>query len=291
MIQTIIRRKFQLLVLILGLGVLALVACGSDAATASPGNTTAGQQVTSADLSDLLRSQIGASSLQELIGGTANPQASTSTGIWVNGQGQASAEPDLAVLRLGVSAFANTVAEARSNAASQMGRVVEVLKAQAVADRDIQTTSFNINPRYTTLEVTKCLSPAELEGPKEEPQSSSVEATESSLEVEPVPVPPTAVVVEEISGEIRFSSPECVVERERVISGFEVTNQLTVKVRELDSVGGIIDEVVEAGRRPHPVPGSELHHRRHRGATEPSPGAGVRGFDEESSPGSRSRWR
>ena len=138
-------------------------------------------------------------------------------------------------MNLGVSALADTVAEARNNAASGMGLVVEVLKAQGVAERDIQTTSFNINPRDTTIEVTKCLTPGEPDGPR---TSGSQGTIELSAEVEPV----QEIVVAE-----RLSSPECVVERERVIVGFEVTNQLTVKVRDLDSVGEVIDEVVEAG--------------------------------------------
>tara|TARA_B100000315_G_scaffold157263_1_gene145869 strand:- start:103 stop:567 length:465 start_codon:yes stop_codon:yes gene_type:complete len=40
---------------------------------------------------------------------------------------------------------------------------------------------------------------------------------------------------------------ECVVEWERVILGYDVTNQLSVKVRDLDSVGSVIDEATEAG--------------------------------------------
>ena len=194
-----------------------------------------------------MRSQIDASSLQQLIQGAANSQASTSSGIWVNGRGQASGKPDLAILNLGVAALADTVAEARSNAASQMAEVVEVLKGQAIADRDIQTKSFNINPRYTSIEVTKCLTPGELEGPTAESQSSSLDVTESSLEVAPVTVPSAVVEVEAIVVPRNSLSQECIVERERVILGFEVTNQLTVKVRDLDAIGGIIDEVVDAG--------------------------------------------
>ena len=247
MIQTIIRRKFLILVLVLGLGILTLVACGSNASTASPDDTLAGQQGISSELADLLRSQTGASSLQALIEGTGNSQPSASTGIWVNGQGQASAEPDLAILSLGVSALADTVAEARSNAASQMARVVEVLKAQAVAERDIQTTSFNIYPRYTTVEVTKCLRPGEAEGPKTELESSTPATTEPLVEVEVEPVAPTDFPDEEFASVERLVSPGCVVEREQVIVGFNVSNQLKVKVRDLDSVGGVIDEVVEAG--------------------------------------------
>jgi hypothetical protein len=38
-----------------------------------------------------------------------------------------------------------------------------------------------------------------------------------------------------------------VVEYEQVIVGFQVTNQLTARVRDLDAVGGIIDDVAKAG--------------------------------------------
>jgi uncharacterized protein YggE len=38
-----------------------------------------------------------------------------------------------------------------------------------------------------------------------------------------------------------------VVHHEQVIVGFQVTNQLTARVRDLDAVGGIIDDVAKAG--------------------------------------------
>ena len=82
----------------------------------------------------------------------ARVSASTSgiaqTGIRVTGQGQVSIEPDLALLNLGVDARAGTVADARQQAASAMSRIVEALTSHQVADKDIQTTSFNIMPQY-----------------------------------------------------------------------------------------------------------------------------------------------
>ena len=41
--------------------------------------------------------------------------------------------------------------------------------------------------------------------------------------------------------------PECFEERERVITGFQVSNQLTVKLRDMDAIGEVIDEVTEGG--------------------------------------------
>ena len=200
MVRTIIKRKFQLLVLLAGLGLMALAACGSDTPAASPGEGQEGQQAAADELVDLVGSQLGQSLVQEMVGGAANPRTSSSAGIWVNGQGQASAEPDLAILSLGVEAFADTVAEARSNAASRMNDVLQVLRTRAVADRDIQTRSFNIHSRQEYFEVTEC--PAQ---------------------------------------------GQCFERGQSMVVGFEVTNRLTVTVRDLDSLSEIIDEVIEAG--------------------------------------------
>jgi uncharacterized protein YggE len=53
--------------------------------------------------------------------------------------------PDLGVLQLGVEAQADTVAEAQSQAAKAMNAVIAALKANGVADKDIQTRYFSIN--------------------------------------------------------------------------------------------------------------------------------------------------
>jgi uncharacterized protein YggE len=66
------------------------------------------------------------------------------TGIWVSGEGKATAVPDVAVLSLGVQAQASTVGQAQSQASASMNAVVAALKAGGVADKDIQTQYFNI---------------------------------------------------------------------------------------------------------------------------------------------------
>lgn len=68
------------------------------------------------------------------------------TGIWVTGQGEVTAIPDLASLRLGVEAQADTVAEARTEASEAMNKVMEALKDNGVAEEDIQTQQFSIYP-------------------------------------------------------------------------------------------------------------------------------------------------
>ncbi len=110
-------------------------------------------------------------------------------GIWVTGQGEAMAVPDIAELRLGVEARADTVAEAQTQASEAMDKVVVALKDNGVAEKDIQTQRFSIYP------VTRWISEKD----------------------------------------------------EEEIIGYQVTNIVVAKLREMDKVGDIIDAVAEAG--------------------------------------------
>jgi uncharacterized protein YggE len=71
--------------------------------------------------------------------------SSQQQGVWVTGLGEVTAVPDIATLRLGIEAQAATVAEARSQAAEAMDRVMTSLKDNGIAEKDIQTQYFNIS--------------------------------------------------------------------------------------------------------------------------------------------------
>jgi len=66
-------------------------------------------------------------------------------GIWVNGSGKVSAVPDIAILRLGIEAQSTSVAQAQAQAADAMDKVMKSLTANGVAEKDIQTQTFNIS--------------------------------------------------------------------------------------------------------------------------------------------------
>ena len=203
MIRAIRKGKHLILLAGLGLGLLVLLACTSGNSTPIP--TAQSQQSQSApgtDLSQLLAAvnRLGESSAlgqQISRSQSVGTTSSNNAGIWVTGRGEATSAPDLAILNLGIEALADTVSEARDQAAAAMQGTVAALRAIGIAERDIQTRFFNISPRYTTREVTR-----------------------------------------ELTREVI---------RERVIVGYQVNNQLTVKVRDLDSVGEIIDQVTVAG--------------------------------------------
>ena len=71
-----------------------------------------------------------------------------SRSIHVNGSGSVTGEPDIATLYLGVSVEKETVEEAREEAASAMTAVIDSLKANDIAENDIQTENFSIYPQY-----------------------------------------------------------------------------------------------------------------------------------------------
>ena len=70
------------------------------------------------------------------------------SGISVQGEGKVSGKPDVAKLSLGVTSDADTVQSARDKAASALDGIIKALKNDGVADKDIQTQQFNIQPQY-----------------------------------------------------------------------------------------------------------------------------------------------
>ena len=247
MTRLLTRSRAILIFLGIGMALMLILACTSEgpavAGTDQPNTGASGQPDVAAGLPPRERALLELAEQQRIasgaIAGLGGPVA-TRNGILVSGRGKATAPPDLAVLNLGVAAFATTVSQARETAEGAMGRVAEVLKSRNVAQRDIQTRFFNINPRYTTREITRC----------PEVQEPDLGRTESVLPTEPVaPVLssrgiPEGPVVELARPPIK---EECFKDRERVIIGYEVNNQLTVRIRDLDAVGEVIDAVTEAG--------------------------------------------
>jgi uncharacterized protein YggE len=65
-------------------------------------------------------------------------------GIWVAGEGEVMAVPDIATLRLGIEAQEATIAEAQSQATEAMNRVMAALTDNGVEEQDIQTQYFSI---------------------------------------------------------------------------------------------------------------------------------------------------
>lgn len=69
-------------------------------------------------------------------------------GIAVTGRGEVVVMPDIGLFEVGVQALADTVAQARSDAARAADSVIKSLKANGVDAKDIRTSGFSIQPQY-----------------------------------------------------------------------------------------------------------------------------------------------
>lgn len=109
--------------------------------------------------------------------------------VTVSATGQVEAVPDMAYISSGVVSEAKSARAAMAANSADMKKVIDALKAAGIEARDIQTSSFRIDPVYTN--------------PRD--------------------------------GEVA------------VISGYRVSNQVGVRVRDLDKVGEVLDKVVTLG--------------------------------------------
>lgn len=74
---------------------------------------------------------------------TGQPQQ---TGVWVTGEGEVTAPPDLAIVNLGIETQEDTVSEAQAQAAKAMEKLMQALKDNGIAENDIQTQQYSIYP-------------------------------------------------------------------------------------------------------------------------------------------------
>lgn len=75
-------------------------------------------------------------------------QTITGTRLDLSVSGEVTRVPDLANISAGVVTKAQTASSALQENAARMDRVIAALKRAGIADRDIQTSSINLNPEY-----------------------------------------------------------------------------------------------------------------------------------------------
>ncbi|MBZ0216632.1 MAG: SIMPL domain-containing protein [Fimbriimonadaceae bacterium] len=114
--------------------------------------------------------------------------------ITLEGVGEVSGRPDMAVVSTGVVSEAKTARDALTANTKAMSDVIAWLKDNGIADKDIQTSGFSVQPRYTQA-----------------PVNSNGER------------PPPRIV------------------------GYTVSNQVTIRVRDINNLGIILDQVVTTG--------------------------------------------
>jgi uncharacterized protein YggE len=75
-------------------------------------------------------------------------QPITGTRLDIAATGEVTRVPNLAIISAGVVTRSTTASGALQENASRMERVIAALKSAGVEDRDIQTSSINLNPEY-----------------------------------------------------------------------------------------------------------------------------------------------
>jgi uncharacterized protein len=83
------------------------------------------------------------------------PQSDRQTNIVVSGEGRISAAPDYAEITAGVTTKAKTAKEATDANAKLMAAVIAALRDGGIAQKDIATTQFSVQPVYTTQSNTE----------------------------------------------------------------------------------------------------------------------------------------
>ena len=72
----------------------------------------------------------------------------------LNGHGEVKMAPDMAIVELGTLSQAPTAKAALDANTSKMAALIEVLKTAGIDDKDIQTSNFNVGPRYDNSSIS-----------------------------------------------------------------------------------------------------------------------------------------
>ena len=137
--------------------------------------------------------------------------------ITVSGTGFVLAVPDTAEFSFSVVTDAKQVASAQSNAAAKTNAIIAALKAMGIADTDIQTTGYNSYPTYSYQNAV-CPQPLEV-------MSGSASGYGSGTASSAIYCPPG----------------------KQTLTGYEVSETLSVKVRKTDDAGAALSKVGALG--------------------------------------------
>lgn len=92
---------------------------------------------------------LGALLLVTQVASAAEPERTAERSITVSASGSVTVDPDIAYMAAGVVSDAETAREALTKNAAAMTKLLDGLKALGIVPGDIQTTSLNVEPRYT----------------------------------------------------------------------------------------------------------------------------------------------
>jgi uncharacterized protein YggE len=150
--------------------------------------------------------------------------------ITVSGTGDTYAVPDVATFTFTVSDTEKTVAAAQTKATTQVNSALAVVRAAGVADKDIQTEYYSINPQYEYQNAI-CPQPAVYNSSA----SSGSGCVSSGVMIPTIASAPTPI-----------TSVYCPPNKE-VLTGYQVSESISVKLRDLSKAGSLLVSLGSAG--------------------------------------------
>lgn len=134
--------------------------------------------------------------------------------ISVSGEGIVFAVPDTATFTFTVDETATDVTTAQSNATKKSNAIIDYLKAQGIADTDIQTTDYSINPQYSYSQAV---------------------------------CPPQPAVYNTSGAGTNASSAIYCPPGKQTITGYEVSQTVSVQVRDMSKAGALLSGIGSKG--------------------------------------------
>lgn len=80
---------------------------------------------------------------------SAGSNGGIAPGIVTTGGGTTKVKPDIAIIGAGATVQSTTAADAQSKVAERIAKILAAAKALGVADRDIQSSGYSIQPQYS----------------------------------------------------------------------------------------------------------------------------------------------
>lgn len=164
---------------------------------------------------------------------TVNLRSPQAEGLQVTGQGEATAAPDLATIRIGVEERALAPEEAMQRANQTMQRIMDAVKAEGVQPQDLQTADLNMHfeRAHDNEPLPVPRPPMSANAANQEQQlamrerATSAQGSPAKVD-DPQPTPPDLPVVR---------------------GNYVVRNNIIISLRNLDKVGEVIGAAMSAG--------------------------------------------
>jgi uncharacterized protein YggE len=176
-----------------------------------------------------------------------------------SGEGKVTAVPDEATVDVGVTAQSTTVTDAKNKVNQAANKIIADLKKLGLADKDIQTTDYSINPNYSQQNgiVMPML-------PQGEQQTITGYTVTQNLEVQVQPIDKTNQVVDlatkdgaNLVGGVNFTFSDQLSKSLEQQATQQAVDNAKAKAQDLAKAAGInlgkIVNVVENSNQPQPL--------------------------------------